>query len=170
MLKFTAIALISAGFVSGGRYLASAYAKRAELIADILLMISVIRTRLSYDCLPVSDLLDVLCGTDKLKNLNFLHRCSERVQSEEAFPSAWKNSVESDTVFCAMLGNCKASLIQLGADIGATDIEGQIRCCEYYKQIFEKELADREENRKKYAKLYPSLGVMLGIAAAIIII
>ncbi len=170
LLKPLAMLLFGAGFVGGGYCLASRYTKKAELVADILLMLSVISSRLRYDCLPVPDLLRVLCTTDKLKNLRFVARCLEKVETGEPFPSAWKNSVESDGELCMLLGNCRGNLIQLGADIGATDVEGQLACCEYYRQIFEKELALREENRKKYSKLCPSLGIMLGIAAAIIII
>lgn len=170
MLKLAAMLLLGAGFACGGQYLALHHTKKAELISDLLLMLSVIHTRLRYDCLPVPDLLRVLCSTDKLKDLRFIRQCLSAAESGEPFPSAWKNAVEGDAALCLMLGGCKANLIQLGEDIGATDVEGQLSCCEYYRQIFEKELADREENCKKYSKLYPSLGVMLGIAAAIIII
>ncbi len=170
LLKLAAMLLLGAGFACGGRYLALRHIKKAELISDILLMLSVIHTRLRFDCLPVPDLLRVLCGTDKLSNLRFIRECLADVESGEPFPSAWKNAVEGDAGLCLMLGGCKANLVQLGEDIGSTDVEGQLSCCEYYKQIFEKELADREENSKKYSKLYPSLGIMLGIAAAIMII
>lgn len=170
LLKLVSMLLLFAGFTYAGRFFALRHMKKAELISDIMLMLSVIKNRLRYDCLPVPVLLRVLCGTDKLKNLKFLADCAERVESGEAFPSAWRNSVESDRELCGLLDNCKEHLVQLGGDIGATDVEGQLGCCEYYEQFFEKELVFREENGKKYAKLYPSLGVMLGIAAAIIII
>lgn len=170
MLKLAAMLLLGAGFVFGGKCLATRYVKKTELISDILLMISVIHTRLNYDCLPVPDLLRVLTSTDKLKNLRFIRECIEMLGAGMPFPTAWKNAVEADPEFCLMLDNCKPNLIQLGEDMGTTDVEGQLACCEYYRQIFEKELADREENSKKYSKLYPSLGVMLGIAAAIIMI
>lgn len=170
LLKLASMLLFFGGFICAGRFFASRHIKKAELIGDLMLMLSVIKTRLRYDCLPVPELLRVLCGTDKLKNLHFISDCAERVENGEAFPSAWKNSVESDGELCLLLDNCKAYLIQLGEDIGATDVEGQLGCCEYYEQFFGKELALREENGKKYAKLYPSLGAMLGIAAAIIII
>ncbi len=170
MLKLAAVLLLGAGFVCGGQYLALHYTKKAELISDVLLMLSVIHTRLRYDCLPVSDLLRVLCGTEKLKSLEFIRECLAGVEDGVPFPIAWKNAVEEDAMLCSLIDGCKANLINLGEDIGATDVDGQLNCCEYYKQIFEKELTDREENSKKYSKLYPSLGIMLGIAAAIMII
>lgn len=170
MLKLTAMLLFGAGFVLGGKYFASRHIKKAERVGEILLMLSVIRSRLCYDCLPVPDLLRVLCATDKLKNLRFIPECLAMAESGVPFPAAWKNAVEADKELCLLLEGCRLNLVQLGEDIGATDVEGQLACCEYYKQIFEKELADREENSKKYSKLYPALGVMLGIAAAIIIV
>lgn len=170
MLKIAAMLLICLGFVSGGRYLASQQFRKASVISDILLMLSVIETQLRYACLPVSDLLRILCSTDKLKGLGFIEKCRDKVNNGEPFPEAWKNAVESETELCGLLADCKNYLVQLGADIGATDIEGQLSCCKYYKQIFEKELEVREENVKKYSKVYPTLGLMLGISAVIIII
>lgn len=170
LLKTAAMLFFFCGFVCAGRFFAFRHVRKAELVADMMLMISVIKTRLSYDCLPVPELLRVLCATEKLTNLRFISECAVKVESGESFPSAWKNAVESDSELCRLLGNCKTYLVQLGEDIGATDVEGQLRCCEYYEQFFGKELELREENQKKYSKLYPSLGAMLGIAAVIIII
>ena len=170
LLKFVSILLIASGFFSGGVYFASRQTKKARVIGDILLMLSVIETQLRYACLPVPDLLRVLCETDKLSSLGFIIECKEKNGTGEAFPSAWRQAVEDDRELCSLLGEHKKYLVQLGADIGATDIDGQLGCCEYYKQIFEKELALREENEKKYSKLYPALGLMLAVSAAIIII
>lgn len=170
MLKIAAMLLIGSGFAFGGMYFAWRHEQKARITGDILLMLSVIETQLRYACLPVSDLLRILCETDKLKKLEFIEKCRLGVESGEAFPIAWKKAVESDSELCSLLCDRCRYLIQLGSDIGATDIESQLGCCEYYKQIFEKELAQCEENRKKYSKIYPALGLTLGVSAAIIII
>lgn len=170
MLKYASMLLISSGFMLGGMYLASLQTKKTNIINDILLLLSVTETQLRYACLPVSDLMRILCETEKLSALRFLHICKDRLEKNEPFHSAWKQSVEECGELCRLLGNHKNYLIQLGADIGTTDLEGQLGCCEYYKQIFKKELAVREENSKKYSKVFPALGLMLGACAAIIII
>lgn len=161
---------ISSGFMLGGVYLASLQNKKTDIINDILLMLSVTETQLRYACLPVSDLLRILCKTEKLSELPFLSACKSRLDKNESFPDAWKRSVEECGELCRLLGSHKEYLIRLGSDIGATDLEGQLGCCEYYKQIFKKELAVREEFSKKYSKVFPALGLMLGVSAAIIII
>ena len=170
LIKYASMLLISTGFILGGMYFASFQSKKAELINDILLMLSVIETQLRYACLPVADLMRILCETEKLSGLSFLMICKEKLDKNESFPVAWKKSVEECGELCRLLGNHKDYLIRLGSDIGATDLEGQLGCCEYYKQIFKKELAVREESSKKYSKVFPALGLMLGISAAIIII
>lgn len=170
LLKSIAMLFIGAGFFSGGIYLASRQTKKMQVVQDILLMLSVTETQLRYACPPVSDLLRTLCETEKLSALGFAEKCKIAVSNGDAFPDAWKQSVESDYELCGLLGDSKNHLVRFGAELGSTDIEGQLGCCEYYKQIFEKELALREENEKKYTKLYPALGLMLGVSAAIIII
>ncbi len=170
LLKFAALVLIASGFFSGGMYLASRQTKKVRVISDILLMISVIETQIRYACLPVSDLLRILCETEKLSSFGFIAECKNKTENGEAFPEAWKNSVENSGELCSLLGEQRSHLLRIGEEIGATDIEGQLGCCEYYKQIFEKELALREENEKKYKKLYPLLGLMLGVSVVIIIV
>ena len=170
LLKTAAMLLISAGFGFGGFSLASYYAKRISVIREILLMISVIETQLNYACLPVSDILNLLCESKRYENLGFLLKCRSETENGEPFPNAWKKSVQSEKELCRLLSDFTVHLERLGADIGSTDVSGQLRCCEYYRRIFESELALREETGKKYSKLFPALGLTLGISAAILMI
>lgn len=170
MLKTMSMVLIAAGFAFGGFGLAAYQTKKTAVIADVLLMITVIETQLRYICLPVSDLLRTLCDNSRLENLCFLKKCKDRVDNGEPFPQAWKESVENENELCRLLSGHCSYLLRLGADIGSTDIQGQLSCCEYYKDIFAKELKEREENGKKYSRLYPTIGLMLGVSAAILII
>ncbi len=170
LLKLLSILFIVSGFTFGGFYLSSRQTGRVKLINDILLMLTVIETQIRYACLPVSDLLRIICDNDKLNNLQFIRVCREKTLSGIAFPVAWRESIEFDREICRLLYHSKPYLMRLGEDIGTTDMQGQISCCEYYRHIFQKELSDSEEKTKKYSKLYPALGLMTGISAAIIII
>lgn len=170
LLKLIAIVLFGTGFFLGGIYLASQQTQKVQAVKDILFMLSVTQTNLRYACLPISDLLRILCETEKLSSLGFVNECKASVEKGDAFPKAWKEAVENDYELCKLLGENKKYLFRFGAELGSTDIESQLGCCEYYEQIFQKELSAYEENEKKYSKLYPVLGLMLGISAAIIII
>ncbi len=170
MFKIFALLLIVAGFALGGRCFAAFHTKRVDVIKNLILMLLVIETQLRYARLPVSDLLRVLDENISLSELKFIKSCRERVCFGEMFPDAWKACVEDETELCRLLGNLSESLAGLGEDIGSTDLEGQLSCCEYYRQIFGRELEAQEEKSKKYSKLFPSLGLMLGISAAILFI
>ena len=83
LLKLAGALLIGSGFFAGGMYFASIQAKKTRIIGDILLMLSVTETQLRYACLPVSDLLRILCETKKLSSLGFLSRCKEKTDEGE---------------------------------------------------------------------------------------
>ena len=71
---------------------------------------------------------------------------------------------------CRILSGALRHLTALGAEIGSTDLEGQLSCCEYYKNIFSAELENQQEKNKKYSKLFPPLGLLAGVSAAILMI
>ncbi len=162
--------MIASAFALGGRWLAAYQSKRVAVINDIILMLTVIETQLRYACLPVSELLRVLSESSAVSKLGFIKCVREKVCFGEPFPDAWKESIEAETEICRLLGAATKHLIMLGSDIGATDLDGQLSCCEYYKKIFEKELEAQEEKSSRYAKLFPPLGLLAGVSAAILII
>lgn len=170
MLKAVSMIMIAAGLALGGRWLAAYQSKRVAVIGDIITMLTVTETHLRYACLPVTDLLRVLSENSCLSELGFIKCIREKVCFGISFPEAWKESVEGEPELCRMLSDSAHYLMRLGEDIGSTDLEGQLSCCEYYRKIFEKELEIQEEKKRRYSKLFPSLGLLAGISAAIMIV
>lgn len=162
--------LIASGFVLGGRWLAVYQTKRVEVLSEVILMLNIIETRLRYACLPVADLLRIISESSGLSELKFIKAVRERVCFGDSFPQAWRECVEGETELCRLLSGSAEHLARLGADIGATDLESQLSCCEYYKRIFEQELEAQKEKSSRYTKLFPPLGLLLGISAAILIV
>ena len=165
-----AIVFVASGFAFSGHCIASFQRKRAEILGEIVNMISFMQTRLRYECLPLAALLKSLEDNRKTGNLSFVSACREKTEKGESFSSAWRESIENEKELCGLLRNVIPCLISLGEDLGTTDLEGQLSCCGYYERIFSGELKEREEQNRKYLRLYPALGAMLGIWAAILII
>lgn len=170
MFKTAAMLLIAVGFALGGRWLAAYQQKRVELISSVILMLNIIENQLRFACLPVADLLRIISETGSLSELCFIKSVREKVCFGEPFPAAWRECVENEKELCRLLDGCVTHLIRLGDDIGSTDLEGQLSCCRYYKEIFDGELAVQQEKSRKYTKLFPSLGLLAGISAAILIV
>ncbi len=170
MLKICAMFFWIAGFTLAGKWLLSVQEKRVEVISEIILMINIVESRLRYSHLPVADLLRVLCENSGLSELYFIKSCRERMCFGEAFPDAWCASIDGEKELCALLPGMSSHLASFGADIGSTDLESQLSGCEYFRRIFEEELEIQREKSRKNKKLFPPLGLLLGISAAIIIV
>lgn len=170
MLKAASMVMIAAAFSVGGFAVSAFYAKKAAVVNNMILMVNIIETQLRYACLPVPDLLKILGENDALSDLSFIKCVRERVCFGEPFHEAWSKCVFDDSELCRLLGKTAPYLARLGGDIGASDLESQLSCCEYYRQIFEDELRTRREKSGRYTKLFPPLGLLAGITAAILIV
>ena len=169
MIKITAIIFLALGFSLSGYCLSSVYAKRVEILGDIVMMLEIIQTQLRYARLPLSSLLTLL-ENEKKTGLVFVSVCGKLMRSGKTFPDSWRMSIENDRNLCSMLRGVLPHLIRFGESLGTTDLEGQLSCCEYYEHIFRKELEEKEEQSRKYSGLFPTLGIMLGVSAAIIFV
>ena len=166
MVKFVASVLIALSLALGGSYLAWVDSQKVLRVRSILQMINVIETRLRFCATPVSELLATIEASD-CSGLEFVKDCRVSVENGEAFFSSWEKSVKSDRFLAGLMPAVMQNLVDMGADIGVTDLEGQLACCGYYRQIFEGFLADSEEKSKRSSKLFPPLGILLGVSAAI---
>ncbi len=169
LIKLIAAVFIASAFVLGGRFLAQTDAKRVSVVREILLMINVMETRLRYSEMPVIRLLGLL-EENGFSQLVFLSECRRMLSDGEAFGSAWRKSIEQSRAFCMLLPEESRKLIAMGTDIGVTDIEGQLSCCGYYRTVFEKSLTEREEKSRRSSRMFPPLGMLLGVSAAIFLI
>ena len=58
-------------------------------------------------------------------------------------------------------------LLEFGSHLGKTDVEGQLKHIELYRQLFEKQLEAAEDAIAKKSKLYKTMGLFVGTAAAL---
>lgn len=170
MIKITAVSFIVFGFAVSGFYFSSVYEKKTEILNSVVSMVTAVKTQLRYAHLPVSSILVFLQENRSANSLRFISECSERMGSGESFADLWQKSIENEKELCKLIPESVPHLIRFGRSLGTTDLEGQISCCEYYERIFAEELNEKTEQCKKYSKLFPTLGIMLGISVAIMII
>ena len=170
MIKAAAVVFVAMGLSFFGFYFASVYGKKTEIIGNIVMMLGIIRTQIRYARMPLPSMIRFLEENESIRSLGFVSACREMIENGETFRTSWKSSIENEKELCRLIPESLPYLIQFGENLGTTDPEGQISCCEYYEHIFRKVLEEKEEQSKKYTKLFPTLGIMLGISAAILII
>lgn len=170
MVKAAAMLFIALGFSLFGFYAASVYEKKVEILDSVVMMLSVMQTQLSYSRIPLASLLGRLEENRKINGLGFISACKKETENGEPFPESWRICIENEKELCRLIPEVLPYLFQIGEDLGSTDLEGQLSCCKYYEGIFRRELAEKEAQSGKYSKLFPTLGVTLGITAVILII
>lgn len=166
LIRMIASLLIAFSLALGGSYLAWLDSEKTLRVRSVLQMINVIETRLRFCATPVGELL-TLIDASECKGLDFVKNCKTALENGEAFFFAWEQSIKNDRFLTKLMPEETQKLIDMGADIGVTDIEGQLSCCGYYRQIFADYLLANEEKSKRSSKLFPPLGILMGVSAAI---
>lgn len=166
MIKLISAALMLSGCALAGKLISDNQRSRCEYQRSIILFLSAAENRLGSTRIPFSELIYEMSLNEEYPE--FLSGCSRLLSDGERLNRAWKLSVESDV-------NLKKSealrmLSSLGNQLGATDIEGQLSCIGYCRRELEKNLVAEEEKSRKYSGVFPTLGILTGVWAAILFI
>lgn len=133
-------------------------------------MLELIGAEIKYCAIPVEELIRNLSSRSELKELKFIKSCCEYCESGTPFPLAFKKALENRENTGDLLQEDISLLISFGNQLGTTDAQGQISICEYHKELIRQNLKAANENKNKQAKLYSNLGLIVGIAVAIVLI
>ncbi len=164
------VVFVALGLSFSGFYLSSVYDKKTKVLENVVMMLGIIKTQLRYVHLPLQSLMRLLEENETLKSLGFVSGCVKNIENGKPFRLSWKESIRNEKELCSLIPESLPYLIQFGESLGTTDLEGQLSCCEYYEHIFSKLLEEKKEQSRKYTKLFPTLGIMLGVSAAILIV
>lgn len=129
-------------------------------------MLSAAENRLVSCRLPLKELAEALAFGERYPG--FIADCAYLCSNGEAFPDAWKISIcRSADFFDKRIAE---SLLRLGDELGKTEIDGQISAIVLCRKELTELLEEEEEKRKKYSGIFPTLGILAGIWAVIILL
>lgn len=131
-------------------------------------MLQAIRAQLEFTAAPVQDLLETLCARSGLAPLSFLIDCCARCRAGEAFPDAWKAALAQQHT--NLHQEDVQHLLAFGESFGTTDVAGQLGSCDLYYQLIQANLEQARADDIRYGKLLPGMGMLCGIAGAILLI
>jgi len=88
------------------------------------------------------------------------------MQEQASFSVAWREAVQTDA---ALSVDSKQLLCELGEELGTSDLYSKREILERYRsRLQQQEAAQREASQKKI-KLYQSMGLLAGMAIAILL-
>lgn len=132
------------------------------------LMIDQMKIRLAYLSLPINELVSGLASTELGHELPFLLRCQEYMIDGDDFPEAWQRALEKETL--PYSAEEKEKLLQLGNNLGTSDLKGQLSLMEIYSDFFSEYTQKAKSKEKKYGNTAVVLGALIGSMFFIILI
>ena len=103
----------------------------------------------------------------ELSMLTFLNELPESYEENGDFHDKWRTSVQKCSGFAA---EEKTLLIEIGASLGTSDSEGQLRALAVYQTRAQELYELRAAEYRTKGRLYRSLGLLAGVTVGIIAI
>lgn len=133
---------------------------------DAILLIEKIETYLRYGQVPTQELISRLCESEGIRSLTFLKNCYKKMERGDAFPTAWRTSLE-EWNNTKLKQEDKKALYDVADILGSSDYESQINALDLTEVLLKQGLEDAVKEKETGGKLYRSLGILFGIGAAI---
>jgi stage III sporulation protein AB len=173
MIKFAGIILILFAGTMIGFVQAARYAARPRQIRQLLHALQRLETEISYGQTPLPEALIRISGMVKQPLTSLFATISrsllkESAGSGETVREYWESAVLAHWPSTAMKNAEKEALLRLGATIGGSGREDQIKHIRLAMIQLQAEESTARDDQQRYEKLSRSLG-MLGAALVVIL-
>ncbi len=167
-MNITALLMIGISFALVGRYLSYRMTVRVNVLEKIDLMFTIISNEICYVCMPSDEIARLLCKKSDLKDLTFLKKCVNLIDSGEDFPVAWKMSLEDKNNTLFIRKKDVELLKAFGENFGVTDVEGQVSLCKLYEETLRLHHAEAIREKERFSGPATILGLLCGIGVIVV--
>jgi len=167
IIKYTIIFLIFSISFYLGELISKKYTLRLNELKDIKNALNIIESKIKFTYEPLPE---IFMQTSKMVSKNIseiFQKASNNMKINDA-EEAWNRSLEQTVTNLNKedIENIK----NLGKMLGKIDKEGQISRVELTKTFIEMQIEKARVEEEKNAKLYKTLGAVLGLAVIIILV
>lgn len=119
---------------------------------------------------PVRDIIASAAADSELSGLMFITAAnSELERSECDIRQLWSDKLKEYPPYG--INDEEYSVLEnIGRTLGAADVQGQLDCLEMYGGIIASSIKEADRERKEKPKLFRSMGLLVGLFAAVILI
>ena len=154
--------IASAGFFTGC-VLTQRLKNRRDFYDKFCVFISLLQTQIRYNS---ADIFSLVISSARGSGLELF----DTPKTDVPFTAFWENSLNTLPKKYGLNNSDKELLLEFGSVLGATDIEGQLKHLELYREVFQNRLSECEAALKDKSRIYRALGLFGGISTAIIIL
>lgn len=88
----------------------------------------------------------------------------------QPFEEAWRCRIKEIPKSFSLTKADRELLLCFGSELGKSDVDGQLKHIELYKTMFDKQLAEAEDEVKAKSRLYQTMGLFVGITASLMMV
>lgn len=162
LIKLIGSVMLVLSTFSAGCCMSKKLYRRRDFIKAFIVFLDMLATNIRYNSDNIFTLVSKCADCEELKCFK-----PDTVVLTQPFEDMWNKCVLTIPKAYALKKDDIALLTDFGLQLGKTDVEGQLKHIELYKQLFIKQYADSEEAIAKKSRLYKTMGFFAGTTAAL---
>lgn len=168
-IKYILIFFILGATIQIGNILSKKYINRVLELEQMNNMLNIFKSKIKFTCLTLQEIYNQIYEDNKNNIGKIFKKASEKMGDNEA-SMAWNLALDEGVETTSLTKEDIDALKNLGKMLGNTKVEGQISQKELTEHLLEEQIKEAQEEKRKNAKLYKTLGATTGLALAIILI
>ncbi len=149
-----------------GMLISNKYTDRVEELKNIKSALNIFETKIRYTYETIPEAFAEISKQFDGKKVGELFKIAVEELKENTAGMAWKNAIEKTNLSINM--EDKNVIEDLSKTLGSTDIQGQISQIELTQNLLDKQIENAEIEKSKNAKMYKTLGGIVGLMIVII--
>lgn len=168
LLKPLGLLLLAGSCILGGAIRGFGFHRRCAALEEARGLLLSLRGQLAFTLAPPAELLCAALADPSLKRCDYLSEACRRISEGQDAASSWTQAVvQSSEPFTY---EDRAQLFRVGEILGKSDLETQISQLSFLAQRLEQQAEQAREQAGTRARLSTTLGVLSGLALAVLFI
>lgn len=167
VIKYLELILVLSASTYIGILISKKYLNRVTDLKEMKNALNIFSTKIKFTYEPIPQIFKEISKKVRPNIANLFLLASNKMENINA-GEAWLQALEESNT--SMLKEDIETLKNLSSLLGKVDIEGQVNEIELVETFLDTQLELAEEEKKKYVKMYKTLGVTIGLAVVIILI
>ena len=167
--RYIFLILILTGSTSIGFLLSKKYSDRARELLSLSNLINILQNKIKFTHKPLGEILEEIGNIKENSGITAIFSKTAQKLTNKKFEIAWSEAISEQTFFLNLKTEDIHLIKSLGNVLGKTDIEGQMSEINQFQLLLKTQIKNAEEESSKNAKMYKSLGTIIGLAIDIML-
>lgn len=167
--RYLFLLLVLTGSTSIGFLLSKKYSDRLIELNNIGNLINILQNKIKFTHKPLREVLEETASIKENTRISEIFLKTGQKLKNQRIEEAWNESISEQRFFLNLESEDINLLKTLGNVLGKTDVEGQMSEINQFNTLLKVQIKNAEEERNKNAKMYKSLGTIIGLAIVIIL-